>query len=417
MDIVLGAGVTGLSYTMFSKRETLVLEKEEEYGGYCRTIKKDGFIWDYSGHFFHFQDNRIKEIVLSRIESSDLLTVKKETKIKYKDRYIDFPFQKNIHQLPKSEFIDCLCDLYFSGCGSDKGDTFKSMVYSNLGKSISEKFLIPYNEKLYACDLDSLDSDAMGRFFPKCNFNDVISNFQKANNNSYNDTFVYPKGGAIQYIDSIFKQIKNPNLLLNSPVHRIDVFNKLVYVGDKSYKYDNLISTLPITALLDICDIEYNKEVFTNNKVLVFNLGFNKKGTDSSSSWIYFPEKSYSFYRVGFYDNIMQTDRMSLYVEIGYRTDENIDIDEMLKIVLSDLKKAGIVTSENLVSYSAVVMDPAYVHISKEAMKELNVIKQRLEDLSIYSIGRYGSWTYCSIEDNIKEAESLAQTIMYKECN
>ena len=52
------------------------------------------------------------------------------------------------------------------------------MVYANLGKSIAEKFLIPYNEKLYACDLDVLDVNAMGRFFPKADKEDIILNFR-----------------------------------------------------------------------------------------------------------------------------------------------------------------------------------------------------------------------------------------------
>ena len=43
---------------------------------------------------------------------------------------------------------------------------FKEMLYARFGRGIAEKFLIPYNEKLYACDLGALDSDAMGRFFP-----------------------------------------------------------------------------------------------------------------------------------------------------------------------------------------------------------------------------------------------------------
>lgn len=29
----------------------------------------------------------------------------------------------------------------------------------------------------------------------------------------------------------------------------------------------------------------------------------------------------------------------------------------------------------------------------------------------IYSIGRYGSWTYCSKEDNILEARELAEKL------
>ena len=39
------------------------------------------------------------------------------------------------------------------------------MLYARFGRS-TPKFLIPYNEKLYATDLATLDKDAMGRFFP-----------------------------------------------------------------------------------------------------------------------------------------------------------------------------------------------------------------------------------------------------------
>ena len=38
------------------------------------------------------------------------------------------------------------------------------MLYAKFGRGICERFLIPYNEKLYACDLAELDKDAMGRF-------------------------------------------------------------------------------------------------------------------------------------------------------------------------------------------------------------------------------------------------------------
>ena len=103
-------------------------------------------------------------------------TVEKRSFIGYKGRLIDFPFQKNIHQLPQDEFVDCLHDLYFARApyelqrGADAPPApegnFKEMLYARFGRSIAEKFLIPYNEKLYATDLSSLDRDAMGRFFP-----------------------------------------------------------------------------------------------------------------------------------------------------------------------------------------------------------------------------------------------------------
>ena len=108
MDLIIGAGITGLSYAMFTNHEDYVIvEKENEIGGYCRTTKRNGFVWDFSGHFFHFQDPRIKNIVLDRMTDEEMVSVMKETKIRYNDLLIDYPFQKNIHQLPKAELLDC----------------------------------------------------------------------------------------------------------------------------------------------------------------------------------------------------------------------------------------------------------------------------------------------------------------------
>ena len=172
MDLIVGAGISGISYANFTKNDFLLIEKENESGGYCRTIKRNGYVWDYSGHFFHFQHPDIEEYVCRNLSPSSLLKVEKHTQIYYKGDYIDFPFQKNIHQLDKEDLIDCLYDLF--SANHENIRSFKEMVYANLGKSIAEKFLIPYNEKLYACDLDRLDMNAMGRFFPKANKEDII---------------------------------------------------------------------------------------------------------------------------------------------------------------------------------------------------------------------------------------------------
>ena len=90
---------------------------------------------------------------------------------------------------------------------SDGDDNFKEYVYNHLGESISNKFIIPYNEKLYSCDLNSLDYDCMSRFFPKVTFNNVISGMKNKSFKSYNDNFIYPKEGAFAFIKSILKDI------------------------------------------------------------------------------------------------------------------------------------------------------------------------------------------------------------------
>lgn len=412
MDLIIGAGITGLSYAMFSKNsEYLILEKESEIGGYCRTTKRNGFVWDFSGHFFHFQDSDIKDLILKGMDKENMVDVIKETKIKYKDILVDYPFQKNIHQLSKEELLDCLFDLFTVAQTEYKN--FQEMLYCKFGKSIAEKFLIPYNEKLYACNLNTLDKNAMGRFFPFADKEDIIRNFRKSDNSSYNGSFIYPKGGAVEYVKSVLENVDNKKICCSKEIHEIDLKKHEVILdtGEK-IKYDRLISTLPFPILLDKAHVDYDKTIYTWNQVLCFNLGFDKKGADTINHWLYFPEKKYCFYRVGFYDNILGQDKMSLYVELGFEKEAIIESNTWIGKVLRDLKEAGIVSEEQtLVDYQSILMNPAYVHINSHSIEDVIAKKKMLEEFDVYSIGRYGSWTYCSIEDNIKEAKLLAEKL------
>ena len=137
MDLIIGAGISGLSYAAAKGGDYLIVEADDQIGGYCKTIRQDGFIWDYSGHFFHFQHPEIRDYVMQRIDPDEMLTVMKHTQILYKDRHVDFPFQMNIHQLEQEEFIDCLYDL-FTIPPSAPSDTFKQMLYAKFGRSIAE---------------------------------------------------------------------------------------------------------------------------------------------------------------------------------------------------------------------------------------------------------------------------------------
>ena len=410
MDVIVGAGVSGLAYAGFSKNECLLLEKDAEIGGYCKTIKWGDFVWDYSGHFFHFRDTFLEDYICRNMVHDDIRYCEKHTQIFYRQKYIDFPFQKNIHQLDQDEFIDCLYDL-FTTTGNDYF-TFKQMLYAKFGQSIAEKFLIPYNEKLYACDLNRLDVDAMGRFFPYADKEEIIRNFKKTNNNSYNSHFTYPRGGAIEYVKSLASYIGKSNICLNECVKSIDVTEKTIKTDKRELKYDNLISTMPSPLLMQCCSMEYDTDIYSWNKVLVFNLGFDKKGKDVFNNWIYVPSKDFCFYRVGYYDNIFATKNMSLYVELGFgKNTDVIDVEYYKEKVLDDLKKAGIITDHKLIASHFVIMDPAYVHITKESIRDVEEKKKVLARNNIYSIGRYGSWTYCSIEDNILEAKALMERL------
>ena len=172
-----------LSFANYADGDYLIVEKEDEVGGYCRTIKEKDYVWDYAGHFFHFSTDEFKKRFIDSVDEDEIIYKDKNTKIIYKGELVDYPFQTNIHQLEKSEFIDCLYDLFHKE-EKEEYDNFLDMLYGKFGKSIVEKFLKPYNEKLYAVDLTTLDKDAMGRFFPYADIPAIIDNM-KANKRQY----------------------------------------------------------------------------------------------------------------------------------------------------------------------------------------------------------------------------------------
>ena len=428
--LVVGAGVSGLSFANAILQEAdaqqrqrpsvLVLEADATPGGYCKTIVQDGFVWDYSGHFFHFKHPEIEAWLRDRMGDQPIRTVEKRSFIRFGDATIDFPFQKNIHQLPHEDFLACLTDLYFAHQAHQdavrRGDvvtaptSFKDMVQTRFGAAIADRFLIPYNEKLYATDLDTLDATAMGRFFPHANLDDVMRNMRQADNASYNASFTYPAGGAIQYIHALLHDLDDDVVAYSERLLSVDLATKTATTSKRTLSFDHLITSAPLPALCKMSNVAVDDEVFTWNKVLCFNLGFDRKGA-TEPHWVYYPDRALSFYRVGYYDNILDGDRMSLYVELGFDKDDAIDVDDCKTRVLEDLKRAGVVDGHNLVSSHHVVLDPAYVHITQASMSTTARLLGVFGAANVYPVGRYGGLTYCSIEDNILETRALAKTL------
>ena len=418
-NLIIGAGISGLTYANYCGDDYLVVEKENEVGGYCRTIKEKGFVWDYAGHFFHFNTDEFKKMFIDEVPEEDIIYNEKCTKILYDKDFIDFPFQMNIHQLKKEEFIDCLYDL-FNKTEKDKYDNFLDMLYGKFGKSIVEKFLKPYNEKLYAIDLTKLDVDAMGRFFPYADKEAIINNMKAEHNNagSYNSSFLYPVNGAGSFMNILYNKLDKNKVILNVSLEKLDVDKKIATLSNgEKVEYEYLINTMPLNRFLGILG---NKEdllkELSYNKVLVLNIGFNKNTPlCKKEHWLYIPSEDINFYRCGFYSNILGTDKLSMYIEIGYAKDAVIDdkeIKKQLDLTLEGLTKIGIIDdSMELEAYVPIIMDPAYVHINTETDKKINELKEEFKNKNIYTLGRYGAWIYNSMEDSMLVAKELASSL------
>ena len=408
--LIIGAGVSGLTYAAYTDEDYLIVEKESAPGGLCRSFYKDGFVWDYAGHFFHFAHPELRADFEKAVRAEDMVKCVKKTDINYNGCTVEYPFQMNIHQLPKDEFIDCLYDL-FHRTEKETYDSFEDMLYGKFGRSITEKFLKPYNEKLYACGMNELDVDAMGRFFPYADPEQIIDNMKSAGVNTYNSTFDYPKLGAQFFVDLLLKKIDPGRLQMNAAVEAVDADSKVAVIDGEKYHFHKLINTMPLNRFVKLIPVEYGRIVdgaLSCNKILVFNLGFDRSAVNTETHWTYVPMKDVNFYRMGYYSNILGTDRLSMYIEIGLREDEEFDVDEQLQLTLENLRKLGVITDHKLIAYNSLLIDPGYVHITNQSVKKVKALRDALARQNIYTIGRYGKWTYCSIEDCMVDAMTLA---------
>ena len=258
----------------------------------------------------------------------------------------------------------------------------------------------------------------MGRFFPYADKEAIIKNMKKNAINSYNGSFLYPKNGAESFIKILYDNLDKSKVLLQTSVTKIDTKKKVATLSNgEKVEYKHLINTMPLNHFLEL--IGGHKALLKEmsyNKVLVFNLGFDKPSPlCKKEHWIYIPDKKCNYYRAGFYNNILGDKKLSMYIEIGYGMNDVVDqkeINKQLKATLENLKKSGIINDDmKLVDHMALVMDPAYVHISTKTTKKIDELKKDLSKSGIYTIGRYGAWIYNSMEDSMLKAKELAEKL------
>jgi protoporphyrinogen oxidase len=410
---IVGGGITGLAAAAFLEGSGLrvcVVERDVTVGGHCRSVVVDGFTFDHSGHFFHFRDADIAKFM--RAHAGPVSTLQKRARVRpvLGDTVIevDAPLQASLHQLDAISRAACLASL--PDAPAVRATTFDDFITQRYGTFLSSCFFTPYNEKLYATQLRNLDVLAMGRFFPDISVDDMRRACvgESIAISTYNDTFEHPVGGSQKYVDSVFHRLFSSTILAAESVQHVDVDSKTLTTTRRNLRARHIVNTLPLPRWLALCG-ETVPEL-SWSRVLVFNLGFDRKGR-SDVHWIYVADPRVSFYRVGFYDNIHGGDRMSLYVEVGLPAHGSIDVEAWRARVMADLRAQGLVTGQRCVVSHVVVMDPAYVHVSVDGMTGVDAIKARFRAKNIYSIGRYGGWTYCSIEDNILEARATAVAI------
>jgi len=427
--IILGAGLSGLSCAYHLKKhgiETIIFEKEKDIGGLCRSKKIGGFIFDYDGHLLHFKTNYASRLVRDLL-GNNLKKHLRNSSIFYFNKFIPYPFQTNLWALPFSVLSDCILGFL----KKDKvltlkdNNSFLNWIYRTFGEGIARYFMIPYNQKFWRFPLERISCDWIDGYIPLLSIDDLIKGALKENRDylGYNGFFWYPKRGGIESLVLAFSsQIKN--IYTHSEAIKIELKNRKIYFKNgKIENYDYLISTIPLIELIRILEGVDSRIILLSRKlkwlsIFNLNLGINRKNL-SQYHWIYFPEKKYVFFRIGFPHNFSPSlaplGKSSVYTEVSYLPSKEIDKNKLTKSIIDDLKKIGIIReNEDILIKDTNDIKYGYIIYTLDYKSILGKIFKFLNSHNIYSVGRYGGWKYATMEDCILDGRLTAEKIMSK---
>ena len=139
MVLILGGGLAGLS-TAYHLGDTphLVLEAEPTPGGLCRSREVDGFVFDYTGHLLHLRDERITALVDELLPDA-FEVVERRARIRTRGVSLPFPFQGNLHGLPREVVAQCLLGFVDSKINNHNGAISRGLTSVRLALSPDAK--------------------------------------------------------------------------------------------------------------------------------------------------------------------------------------------------------------------------------------------------------------------------------------
>jgi len=419
---ILGGGLAGLSLGYFLKKKGLdfmILEKNPETGGLLKSVTVNGFTFDVGGsHIIFSKDEEILTFMVSLL-GDNVLRRRRNTKILYKGHYVKYPFENGLSDLPREDTFECL--YYFVGnlIQKEKGElkspqNMKEWFYYTFGKGIAEKYLVPYNEKIWKFPLEKMSTLWVERI-PQPPVEDIIKSALGIPTEGYTHQlyFYYPKHGGIQSLARAFEREVAGNIMTNFKVERIKrEDNKwVVSDGNREFKFDRIISTIPLPALLEALDapehvMKASKGLYYNSLITV-GIGVKREKLNDFS-WLYIPDKKILTHRVSFPSNysphVAPNGSSSVLAEITYREGDAIsrmNDEEIAQRTLSDLVDLGVIPedSEVLLTYK---FKYAYVVYDVDFRRKLDEVFNYLNDTGVYSVGRFGSWEYANMDRVIK---------------
>lgn len=421
---ILGGGLAGLSAGYHLKNQKyLILEKEKEVGGLCRSKSINGYVFDYAPHILFTKDEYTKTLLMNLLKDNLIKQVRRAY-IYVKETYVKYPFEVNLKGLPKHVIKECINGVLNRNKKTPRN--FKEWIYTTFGDGIARHYMIPYNEKVWKYDLSKMDIDWVSERVPSPSIEDMKKGARGEQRKEFgpNAEFFYPKIGGIGALANSLLRFSS-KVFLNSEVIEIKRKDGKIEIEYKKegrvrkISSEYVISSIPLPTLIGLLK-DAPEEVVKAANSLIFNslvctnIGVRRKAI-SDKHWVYFPEKKFLFNRISFPMNFSKfttpENRSSILVEVTHRKDE-IDLEEVKEKVIEGLINAEILKENDELEVCDISsFKYAYVIHDLQRRKNLSIINSFLEENNIYPVGRYGKWEYLNMDKTILSGKEIVEKL------
>jgi protoporphyrinogen oxidase len=416
--LIIGAGPTGLGAAwrlqeLHHENWTLIDASPAAGGLSSSVIDHAEFTWDLGGHVV-FSHYAYFDELIDKAMQGQWIYHNREAWVWMNERFIPYPLQHNVWQLPNDVLIPILESLVELHQTPDKPNPshFKDWLLTHFGAGLCDAFMFPYNFKVWGYKPEDMSCNWCGERVAAIDLKRTLRNLINRHSDitwGPNATFRFPsQGGTGSIWRSLASMLPSQNVLYSNRVTKIDPHRRIVLCdNNQQFNYDKLITTTPLdlllTYLVDCPTLSCKANQFRYSSTYIFGIGIDEPVPDilKTKCWMYFPEEIYPFYRVTVFSNYApsnvprQTMQYSLMAEVCQTSEKPVDSSRLETQVLEGLYQSRLIRRDaKIASVFSQRLEHGYPTPFQGRDELLSDVQPKLEAMNIFSRGRFGGWRY-----------------------
>jgi protoporphyrinogen oxidase len=445
--VIVGGGPAGLSAARALadlNLPSLILEKDRQVGGLCKTVEYRGFRCDIGGHRFFTKNKEIQES-WDQTLGQELLRRSRLSRIYYRARFFYYPLRigNALLGLGPRESARILSSYLTSHIFPVRPEvTFEDWVSNRFGKVLYTIFFKTYTEKVWGIPCTTLSADWAAERIRNLSLGRALMHAVGLRNGrmvtSLIDNFQYPRLGPGQMYEAMASQVtaRGSEVRLGQQVaeihheqNRIKALFSLAGDGGHVMPCSHCFSSMPITELVQKMRPRAPDSVMTAasslryRSLITVNLFF-RKPTTLPDNWIYLHSPEVKAGRLQLYRN-WSPDMVPAgnYSSIGFEYfcsegDElwNASEAELIRQAMSDLSHLGFYSEYDIHDAFVVRYAKAYPVYEDGYLEHIAVLRSWLSQFpNLYCIGRYGQFRYNNMDHSMMTGILAARRMMGQE--